>query len=135
MAGNPRSAGEAPPSFAAQFAPHNRDVFREAASREVAAGGDPLALARDYAARGKPEFVLAYLLAATAPDAAKRALYADAYDARAARTEQRADEFDRRFHRPFPLLRLEASKDRATAARIRSGGSLRPGLGRPLPTL
>jgi hypothetical protein len=135
MAGNAQPASGTVPSFADQFATHNRDVFREAVKRELAAGGDPLALAGEYAARGKPEFVLAYLLAATAPDAAKRALYADAYDARAARTEQRADEFDQRFHRPFPLLRLEASKDRATAARIRSGGSLRPGLGRPLPTL
>jgi hypothetical protein len=135
MAEDAQRASGATPPFAAQFAAHNRDVFREAVNRELAAGADALERARDYAGRGKPEFVLAYLLAATAPDAVKRALYADAFDARAARTEQRADEFDQRFHRPFPLLRLEASKDRATAARIRSGGGLRPGLGRPLPTL
>jgi hypothetical protein len=135
MAGKSYLMSGTVPSFADQFAQHNRDVFREAVNRELAAGGDPLALAREYAVRGKPEFVLAYLLVATVPDAEKRALYADAYEARATRTEQRADEFDQRFHRPFPLLRLEASKDRATAARIRSGGSLRPGLGRPLPTL
>ncbi len=134
MAEDPPRAGGAP-TFAAQFAPYNRDVFREAASRALAEGGDALALARDYAARGKPDFALAYLLAASAPDGEKRALYADAFEARAARTEAHAEEFDRRFHRPFPLLRLEATKDRATAARIRAGGSLRPGLGRPLPTL
>jgi hypothetical protein len=135
MAEDTQRAGGATPSFAAQFASHNRDVFREAVNRELAAGENALERARDYAIRGKPEFVLAYLLAAIVPDVEKRALYADAFEARAARTEQRADDFDRRFHRPFPLLRLEASKDRATAARIRSGGSLRPGLGRPLPTL
>jgi hypothetical protein len=129
-----RTGGDAPP-FAAQYAAHNRDVFREAARRALEAGGDALALAREYATRGKPEFVLAYLVEASAPDAEKRTLYADAFDARAAHTEARGDEFDQRFHRPFPLLRLEASKDRATAARIRAGGSLRPGLGRPLPTL
>ncbi|HEY7983764.1 MAG TPA: hypothetical protein VID73_06330 [Ktedonobacterales bacterium] len=133
--GEQQRTGGAASSFDAQFAPHNREVFRAAASRELAAGADALERAREYAARGKPEFVLAYLLAATAPDSAKRALYADTFDARAARTEQRAEEFDQRFHRPFPLLRLEAAKDRATAVRIRSGGSLRPGLGRPLPTL
>jgi hypothetical protein len=135
MAEDIRRTGASAPSFAAQFAAHNRDVFREAVNRSLAAGGDALSLAREYATRGKPDFVLAYLLTTSAPDAEKRALYADAFDARAARTEEQADEFDRRFHRPFPLLRLEASKDRATAGRIRSGGSLRPGLGRPLPTL
>jgi hypothetical protein len=135
MAEDTRRTGGASPPFAAQYAAYNRDVFREAARRALEAGGDALALAREYAARGKPEFVLAYLLVASAPDDEKRALYAGAFDARGANTEARADEFDRRFHRPFPLLRLEASKDRATAARIRSGGSLRPGLGRPLPTL
>jgi hypothetical protein len=135
MAEDTRRTGGNVPAFAAQYAAHNRDVFREAARRTLEAGGDAMSLAREYAARGKPEFVLAYLLAASTPDDEKRTLYADAFDARAAYTETRADEFDRRFHRPFPLLRLEASKDRATAARIRSGGSLRPGLGRPLPTL
>lgn len=122
-------------SFDAQFRAHNKDVFREAAARDTLAGRDPIAQARDYAARGKPDFVLAYLLVGDLPDDEKRALLAGAYERRAQLTEQKADEFDHRFHRPFPLLRLEASKDRTLAQRIRSGGSLRPGLGRPLPTL
>jgi hypothetical protein len=123
------------PAFDAQYAAHIKDVFREAVNRDLAAGGDPRLRVHEYVERGKPEFALAYLLAADLPDEEKRALYAESFDRRATLTEQKADEFDRRFHRPFPLLRLEASKDRATAKRVRSGGSLRPGLGRPLPTL
>ena len=121
--------------FATQFRAQCKAVFREAAERDLLAGGDPVARAREYAERGKPDFVLAYLLAATLPDDAKREMLAGAYERRAQLTEQRADEFDRRFHRPFPLLRLEASKDRTLAQRVRAGGSLRPGVGRPLPTL
>lgn len=121
--------------FATQYEAHNKDVFRDIVRRDVADGHEPRARAQEYAERGKPEFVLAYLLICDLPDAEKRALYAHAYEQRAQLMERRADEFDRRFHRPFPLIRLEASKDRMTAQRIRAGGNLRPGLGRPLPTL
>lgn len=135
--GPSNSAGQGRPSvsFDAQFRAHNKEVFREAAARDILAGCDPLVRAREFAERGKPDFVLAYLLVADLPDAGKRALLASAYERRAQLTEQKAGEFDHRFHRPFPLLRLEASKDRTLAQRIRAGGSLRPGLGRPLPTL
>ncbi len=121
--------------FAARYGAQCKEVFREAVARDALAGRDLAARAREYAERGKPDFVLAYLLATDLPDDEKRAMLAGAYERRAQITERRADEFDRRFHRPFPLLRLEASKDRTLAQRIRAGGSLRPGLGRPLPTL
>jgi hypothetical protein len=136
----PAHRGDAPPqpapqSFAAQYQAHSKPVFTDLVTRDLSAGHDAAARARDYAERGKPDFVLAYLLAADLPDDQKRELYAHAFERRAALSEQKADEMDRRFHRPFPLVRLEATKDRTTAGRIRGGGSLRPGLGRPLPTL
>jgi hypothetical protein len=121
--------------FDAQYRAHTKDVFRDVVARDLEDGSDPTSQARAYAERGKPDFVLAYLLVSDLPDTEKRALYALAYERRADLTNQIADDFDRRFHRPFPLMRLEATKDRTTAQRIRSGGSLRPGLGRPLPTL
>ncbi|HEV7129540.1 MAG TPA: hypothetical protein VGN32_19050 [Ktedonobacterales bacterium] len=124
-----------PKTFDALYRAQNKEVFRALVARELLAGHDPSARAGEYVERGKPEFVLAFLLAADLPDADKRELLARAYEQRAQLTEQKADEFDRRFHRPFPLLRLEASKDRTLAQRIRAGGTLRPGLGRPLPTL
>jgi hypothetical protein len=124
-----------PASFDAQFRAQNKDVFRERVIQDVLASGDPVERAHAYAERGKPEFVLAYLLVTDLPDAEKRELYARAHDRRAQISDQKANELDRQFHRPFPLVRLEASKDRAIAQRIRAGGALRPGLGRPLPTL
>ena len=131
----PKQPAPRPVGFDAQFRAQNKAVFRELVSRDVFAGGDPVERAHAYAERGKPEFVLAYLLVTDLPDAEKRELYAHAHDRRAQISDQKADELDQRFHRPFPLVRLEASKDRATAQRIRAGGALRPGLGRPLPTL
>jgi hypothetical protein len=128
-------AAPAPAGFAAQYRAHSKPVFGEIVARELSAGHDAAERARDYVHRGKPDFVLAYLLVANLPDDQKRELYALAFERRAELSEQKADEMDRRFHRPFPLVRLEAAKDRTTAGRIRAGGSLRPGLGRPLPTL
>ena len=126
---------EPPVSFDAQYRAHCKPVFREIVAGDLAEGGAAAEQARAYAERGKPDFALAYLLASDLADAEKREIYAHAHARRAELTEQKADELDRQFHRPFPLLRLEASKDRTTAQRIRAGGSLRPGLGRPLPTL
>ena len=131
--GAPRS--RQPASFDALYAAHSKAVFRELVAREVRDGCDPIARARDYLERGKPDFVLAFLLVGELPDGEKRELLACAYERRAQLTEEKANDFDRRFHRPFPLLRLEASKDRTLAQRVRAGGTLRPGLGRPLPTI
>lgn len=128
------SAGQ-PASFDALYRAQNKDVFRELVARELLAGSDPIARAREYRERGKPEFVLAFLLAASLPDEEKREMLAAAYERRAQLTEAKADDLDNRFHRPFPLLRLEATKDRTLARRVRAGGTLRPGLGRPLPTI
>ena len=124
-----------PASFASQYRHHAKPVFAELAARELEDRRDAGARAREYAERGKPDFALAFLLIADLPDDEKRSLYALAFERRADHSEQTADELDRRFHRPFPLVQLEAVKDRTTAARIRAGDSLRPGLGRPLPTL
>ncbi|HEX8035532.1 MAG TPA: hypothetical protein VF510_16865, partial [Ktedonobacterales bacterium] len=89
--------------------------------------------AREYAERGKPDFALAYLLESALPDGEKREVLAHAYERRAALTEQRAREFDRQFHRPFPLLFAEARKDRGAARQVRTGGAIRPGVSRQLP--
>ena len=138
MVDEPHRPGDAKgvtPDFSSQYRRHAKEVFRELVTSDLAAGANAADRARAYAERGKPDFVLAYLLESSIGNDEKRELYASAFDRRAAISERRADDFDRRFHRPFPLVRLEASKDRQTAARIRAGGPLRPGAGRPLPTL
>ena len=99
------------------------------------AGQTLLNSAREYTERGKPDFVLAYLLLADLPDDEKLALYAQAHERRSAYIEQKARQFDREFHRPFPLLFQEAAKDRALARRIRAGQSISPGAGRQLPMM
>ena len=119
--------------FAARYRPLLREAFVGIVRDAVAAGADPIAQARAYAERGKPDFVLAYLLVCPLDDDEKRDLYALAHERRAAFIEQRAKEFDRSFHRPFPLLGAEAAKDRALARQIRAGRSVKPGAGRQLP--
>lgn len=78
-----------------------------------------------YAEQGKPEFALAYLLLADVTDDVKRDILARAYEQRAAFSEEKADAFDRQFHRPFPLIRLEAQKDRLAAQQVRQGRRIR----------
>ena len=91
--------------------------------------------AEHYAAHGKPDFVLAYLLDSTIPDERKRELYASAHEQHAIATELRAREFDRKFHRPFPLLATDATNDRVTARRIRAGMPPSKGRGRQIPLM
>jgi len=122
-----------PTAFDALYGPLAKDVFREIVREELGKGSDAAELARAYAAKGKPDFVLAYLLAAPLTDEEKRDLLAHAYDQRATNTEQRAREFDRKFHRSFPMLLTDAGNDRATAKQIRAGRAIRPGAGRQLP--
>jgi hypothetical protein len=112
-----------------------RPVIEEIARQKVESGADPAEQAHEYTERGKPDFVLAYLLLANLPDDEKRALYAQAHERRSAYTEQKARQFDREFHRPFPLLFQEAAKDRALARRIRAGQSISPRAGRQLPMM
>jgi hypothetical protein len=110
-----------------------KDVFTEIVHQATAKGENPDAQARVYAALGKPDFTLAYLVAGSLPDGEKRDLLASAYERRAVYIEEKAREFDRRFHRPFPLLFTEASKDRATAKQIRAGRRIPPGADKQLP--
>lgn len=106
--------------FTTQFAAQAKAVFSTLAQDALAHGADPDEEAQRYAERGKPDFALAYLLLGSGADADKRAVLAHAYERRAILTEQQARDFDRRFHRPFPLLFTEANKDRATARRLRA---------------
>jgi hypothetical protein len=112
-----------------------RPAIGDLAQKDVADGVDPAEQAREYTERGKPDFVLAYLLLADLPVDEKLALYAQAHERRSAYIEQKARQFDREFHRPFPLLFQEAAKDRTLARRIRAGQSISPGTGRQLPIM
>jgi hypothetical protein len=128
-------ASESTPSFETLYRPLLRAAVAEIVEREVAGGADAAERAREYTERGKPDFVLAYLLLADLPDEEKLGFYAQAYERRSAYIEQKARQFDREFHRPFPLLFQEAAKDRALARRIRAGQSISPGTGRQLPMM
>lgn len=121
--------------FNGQYQPLCKEVFVGLARESLAQGADAEERARHYAARGKPDFTLAYLLAATLPEAEKRDVLAKAHERRAELTEERARDFDRRFHRPFPMLRNDAAQDRAAARQIRAGKAVRPGLGRAVPMM
>ena len=122
-------------SFEALYRSLLRPAIGEIAQQEVATGADAAKQAQVYTERAKPDFTLAYLLLADLPDDEKRTLYAQAHERRPAYIEQKARQFDREFHRPFPLLFQEAAKDRALARRIRAGQSISPGAGRQLPMM
>ena len=109
------------------------DVFRDIVRDDLTRGGNASAQAGAYMARGKPDFVLAYLLVAPLSDDEKREMFAQSYERRALLTEERAREFDRRFHRSFELLFREAGRDREAARRIRTGRLPYSSAGRPLP--
>ena len=114
-----------PDTFAELYAPLLKDVFTAQARKELAQGADGLINARAYAERGIPEFVLAYLLLIEESDELKCELLAYAYERRATLSESKAEEFDKRFHRPFPLIKLEAQKDRIAARQVRQGKRIR----------
>ena len=98
-----------------------KEVFLEQARNQLEQGSDALTCADAYAEQGKPDFVLAYLLLLDVSDDVKRDILAHAFEQRALLSEEKAEEFDRKFHRPFPLIKLEAQKDRAAARQIRYG--------------
>jgi len=116
-----------PDTFSELYAPMLKDVFTAQARKELAQGADGLICARAYAERGKPEFVLAYLLLIDETEELKRELLAYAYEQRATLSENKAEEFDKQFHRPFPLIKLEAQKDRMAARQVRQGKRIRVG--------
>jgi hypothetical protein len=80
-----------------------------------------------YAEQGKPDFALAHLLLTDAPDELKRDILARSYERRAEVTDAKAESLDQQFHRPFPLVKLEAQKDRLSAQQIRQGKRVRRG--------
>jgi hypothetical protein len=100
-------------------------VFLERARQQLAQGEDGLASANAYADQGKPDFALAYLLLVDQPEEVKRDILARAYERRAIISDEKAMEFDRLYHRPFPLIKLEAQKDRMSAQQVRQGKKVR----------
>lgn len=122
-------------AFDALYRSQARQAILDIVAEELAAGADAEAQAQRYAEKGKPDFVLAYLLDSALPDERKRELYAFAHEQRAVYIQQRAREFDRRFHRAFPLLETEAANDRVTARRIRAGMPPGKGRGRQIPLM
>jgi hypothetical protein len=132
---NVPSAPEPAADFDAQYRPLLREVFVEMVRQDLLGGDDAAEQARAYAERGKPDFVLAYLLVSDLTDAEKREIYAHAHERRAALTEQRARQFSQEFNRPFPLLFTDAAKDRSLARQIRSGRAVQRGAGRQLPLI
>ncbi len=102
-----------------------KDVFTVQAQENIAQGADGLTCALAYAEQGKPEFTLAYLLLTTISDEEKREILAVSFDKRAQISEEKAEQFDQQFHRPFPLIKLEAQKDRFSAQQIRQGRRVR----------
>jgi hypothetical protein len=114
-------------TFAELYTPMLKDVFTIQAQKDLDQGADGLVRARAYAEQGKPEFVLAYLLLIDEAEEVKRELLASSYERRAVLSENKAEEFDKRFHRPFPLIKLEAQKDRLAARQVRQGKRVRTG--------
>ena len=96
-----------------------KDVFLERARQELEQGADGLARAYAYADEGKVDFVLAHVLLSAIPDDVKREIFARAYERRATLSDDKAEDFARRYHRSFPLIKLEAQKDRLSAQQIR----------------
>jgi predicted nucleotidyltransferase len=122
-------------TFEELYAPLLKDVFKTHAQKQLDLGVDALASIRIYAEQGKPEFTLAYLLLIDLPEDEKRELLAYSYERRATLSEQKAKQFNTQFHRPFPLIKLEAQKDRIAARSIRQGKQVRTGSSKIPPSL
>ncbi|HLQ27793.1 MAG TPA: hypothetical protein VK140_00980 [Ktedonobacteraceae bacterium] len=102
------------------------DVFTLQAREDMAQGADGLTCALAYAEQGKPEFTLAYLLLIDdISEQEKHEILAVSYERRATISQEKAEQFDRQFHRPFPLIKLEAQKDRLAAQQVRQGRRVR----------
>ena len=115
-----------PDTFAELYAPLLKsDVFMTRARQNVEQGADSLTCALEYAEQGKPEFTLAYLLLIELSENEKREILAISFERRARISETKAEEFDIKFHRPFPLIKVEAQKDRLAANQIRQGRRVR----------
>jgi hypothetical protein len=110
-------------TFETAYAPTLKAVFIEQAQQQIAQGAEALSSARSYAELGKPEFALAFLLLVgeSSSEEEKRETLAHAYERRATLADAKASEYSLQFHRPFPLIKLEARKDLQTAQAIRQG--------------
>jgi hypothetical protein len=108
-------------TFEELYASQLKDVFKTHARQQLDQGADGLASSHAYADQGKPEFTLAFLLLIDLPENEKRELLARAYERRAALSEEKAQQLNIQFHRPFPLIKLEAQKDRQAARSLRQG--------------
>lgn len=111
-------------TFESVYRPLLKTVFTEQAHEQLARGAEALPAARMYAELGKPEFTLAFLLLSEVPEEEKRAVFARAYERRAELSTAKAAEYSMKFHRPFPLIKLEARKDLQAAQAIRLGQPL-----------
>jgi hypothetical protein len=111
-------------TFEERYTSELKDVFKIHAQEQLDRGADGLAASRAYAEKGKPEFTLAFLLLIDLPEHEKRELLAYAYERRAILSEEKAQQLNIQFHRPFPLIQLEAQKDRQAARSIRQGRDL-----------
>src|SRR5579872_721005 len=115
-----------PDTFAELYTPLLKsDVFMTQARQNVEQGADSLTCALEYAEQGKPEFTLAYLLLIELSENEKREILAISFERRATISEAKAEEFDIKFHRPFPLIKVEAQKDRLAANQVRQGRRVR----------
>lgn len=110
-----------PETFAELYTPLLKSIFTEKAKQELEQGVDGLTCAIEYAEHGKPEFTLAFLLLIKLSEEEKRELFAYSYEQRAKISEEKAQAFNMKFKRPFPLIKLEAQKDRMIAHAIRQG--------------
>jgi hypothetical protein len=110
-----------PESFDELYRGLSKEVFLEKAREQISQGQDALACADSYAGRGKPDFVLAFLLLSDATDDVKRDVLARSYERRAVLSEEKATSLDRQFHRSFPLIKLGAQHDRTSARLVRQG--------------
>ncbi|HEX8997429.1 MAG TPA: hypothetical protein VF812_15485 [Ktedonobacterales bacterium] len=129
------SGAGATEAFDGLYVSQAREAVRTMAREALSGGADAAAQARDYATRGKPDITLAYLLECALADDEKRAIYAEAFERRAALTEQKAREFDAKFRRPFPLLLTDAAQDRGRARQVREGKRFGKGAGKQIPLI
>lgn len=111
-------------TFETLYGPLLKQVFTEQAQQQVSQGTEASTAARAYAELGKPDFTLAFLLLIEQTEEEKRETLAHAYERRAALAEEKANEYSLQFHRPFPLMKLEARKDLQAARAIRQGQPL-----------
>jgi hypothetical protein len=112
-------------SFSDLYSKMLKDVFLDLARQQLEQGADALICADAYAEQGKPDFTLAYLLLIDASDEVKRDIFARSYEQRATLSEQKANDFSLQFHRAFPMIKVEAQKDRQAAQQIRQGKRVR----------